>query len=136
MYSLLAKAMGYPTTIPTAPVTRSVRILFTDRIYVEPKPDKKKFVPPSDPIFKNRPLLAIALCDAWWDDGAPRDPYTLAINWHSGSCMLTLVDKPEERSTSTLADSLEEALDLVEGLLARPRMPWRAWGKKGGKKSG
>lgn len=43
--NLLAKAMGFPTEFPTAPVTRSVRILFTDRIYIEPMKDKTKFVP-------------------------------------------------------------------------------------------
>lgn len=42
---LLARAMGYPTTFPKAPVTRSIRILFADRVYVEPSPSKKKYIP-------------------------------------------------------------------------------------------
>jgi len=97
---------------------------------------KGKFVPPADPVFKERPLLAEALADCWWDDGSPRDPWTLAINWQSGNCMLTMVDKGNERSTSTMADSLEEALELLEDLLARPNLPWRTWGKRGGGRKG
>lgn len=41
----LSKAMGYPTDFPKAPVTRSIRILFADRVYVEPTPSKAKYIP-------------------------------------------------------------------------------------------
>lgn len=42
---LLARAMGYPTTFPKAPITRSIRILFAERKAIEPSPSKKKYIP-------------------------------------------------------------------------------------------
>lgn len=42
---LLSAALGYPFQIPTAPITRSVRMLFTERHAIEPYMEKKKFIP-------------------------------------------------------------------------------------------
>mgnify|MGYP006280103303 CR=1 FL=1 len=43
--NLLSAALGYPFEIPKAPITRSIRTLFKDRMAIEPYHDKKKFVP-------------------------------------------------------------------------------------------
>lgn len=40
---LLATAMGYPIKIPTAPITRSVRMMFADKVAKEPHLEKRKF---------------------------------------------------------------------------------------------
>lgn len=41
----LTAALGFPIRFPKAPITRSVRMLFKDRISLEPYQEKKKFVP-------------------------------------------------------------------------------------------
>lgn len=38
----LTVALGYPIRFPTAPITRSVRMLFRDKIAVEPHLEKRK----------------------------------------------------------------------------------------------
>ena len=43
--TLLAQAMGYPTKFPSAPITRSIRILFAERKAIEPQPSKQKYIP-------------------------------------------------------------------------------------------
>ena len=42
---LLATAMGYPVNIPKAPITRSIRMMFKEKIAIEPHLEKRKFVP-------------------------------------------------------------------------------------------
>lgn len=42
---LIAAALGFPTKPPTAPITRSIRMLFKDRSSLEPYEEKKKFIP-------------------------------------------------------------------------------------------
>ena len=41
---LLATAMGYPVKIPTAPITRSIRMMFKEKIAIEPHLEKRRFV--------------------------------------------------------------------------------------------
>jgi len=91
---------------------------------------KGKFVPPPDPIFKDRPLLAEALADCWWEDGQPRDPWGLSISYASGLAFCQINDPEVGRSLATTAETLAEALDQLEEVLGRPKLPWRVWGKK------
>lgn len=42
---LLTAALGYPTSFPKAPITRSIRMLFKDRTAVEPYKEKPKYTP-------------------------------------------------------------------------------------------
>lgn len=95
---------------------------------------KGKFVPPPDPIFEALPLLAAYVADAWWEDGSPREPSSLTINWASGMAMVQLNDKEEDRSLSTTAESLSDGLKQLEELLHRSPLPWRYWKRKPGKK--
>lgn len=90
---------------------------------------KGKFTPPEDPAFASRPLLAEAVADLFWEDGTPREPWSISLNWSTGMCMVSLNDKDESRSMNSSAPTMEEALDLMEGLLASPRRPWRYWGR-------
>jgi len=94
-----------------------------------------KFIPPQDAFFKNRSQIAAAVADPWWDDGTPREPYGLSLNWSTGQCTVSLNDKEEKRSMSSTAESAEEALDAMEGLLASDRRPWRYWGGKASRKA-
>lgn len=90
---------------------------------------KGKFVPPPDPLLERLPRLAEAVADLFWDDGAPRHPYTLSVNWECGSCLVQMNDKENERSCATTAPGLSEALMQLETLLASPPLPWRYWRK-------
>lgn len=89
-----------------------------------------KFVPPDDPLLQKLPHLAEAVADLFWDDGSPREPYTVSANWASGSCTLQLNDKEGRRSVASTASSLSEALMLLEELLQRGALPWRYWPKE------
>ena len=41
----LTAALGYPIRFPKAPITRSVRMLFKDKISIEPHMERPKMVP-------------------------------------------------------------------------------------------
>jgi len=95
---------------------------------------KGKFVAPDDPFLKDRPKLAEAVADAWWDDGSPRDPFTMSVSWSSGVVVAQLNDKEQDRSLATTADTLEKAGDNFEELLGKSVLPWRYWKSRGKKK--
>lgn len=97
---------------------------------------KGKFTPPIDPIFKALPKLAAFVADAWWDDGSPRDPCTVSVNWKSGMAMVQLNDSENERCLATTAESLSDGLKALETLLEGAVLPWRYWQKKRDKKKG
>lgn len=56
----LAAALGFPVRIPTAPITRSVRMLFKERATLEPYQEKKK----GTPIRINKPLVGDGLSES------------------------------------------------------------------------
>lgn len=91
---------------------------------------KAKFEPPEDIIFKGRPNLADACCNPFWDDKTPKGCWCLSLNWDTGSCTVSVSDKDEKRSLNSTGLTAEEALDLMEGLLASDHRPWRYWGGK------
>lgn len=93
-----------------------------------------KFSPPDDPLLEKLPRLAEAVADVFWDDGSPREPYTLSVNWSTGMCLLQLNDKEEGRSVAVTAPGLSAALLLLEELLVAGHLPWRYWGKQKGKR--
>jgi len=88
------------------------------------------FLPPDDPFFHNRPLLAEACCDPVFDDGSPREVWSISLNWTGSMLTASLNDKEEGRSLNTTAATLEAAADALEGLLSLPGRPWRYWGRK------
>lgn len=93
-----------------------------------------KFEPPEDAIFTHRPLLAECCCDPVFDDGSPREVWSLSCNWTGPMVTVSLNDKEAGRSINTTAPTLDEALSALESLLETPARPWRYWAK--GKKRG
>lgn len=89
-----------------------------------------KFEPPPDGIFHGRPNLADACCNPFWDDRSPKGCWALSLNWDTGMCTVSVSDKEEGRSLNSTASTAEEALDLMEALLATEHRPWRYWGGK------
>lgn len=91
---------------------------------------KGKFEPPLDAFFHKLPRLAEGLCDLFWEDGSPREPWTLSINWSGPMPTVQVNDKEEERSSATTAATVQEALEAIEQLLVAGGLPWRYWGKR------
>lgn len=88
-----------------------------------------KFVAPAEGIFTHRPRLAEALCDQFWDDGTPRDPWGVSLNWSGLTVTASLNDRPRKRSLNSSGANVDEALNALEGALGMPQIPWRSWGK-------
>jgi len=88
------------------------------------------FEPPEDTFFANRPLLAEACCDPVYDDGSPREVWSISLNWCGSMLTASLNDKDQGRSLNTTSQTLDQAADALEALLGAPVRPWRYWGKK------
>jgi len=77
------------------------------------------------------PSVSNYLCDAWWDDGKPREPSSLSIKMDETYVHVGLMDHAQRRSVYCTAPSLVQALTMLEDLLASGKVSWRTW--KGGK---
>jgi len=97
---------------------------------VERVKGKGKFIPPPCALLASRPRLAEYVADAAWEDGTPREVCTLTLSWSQGAPQVSLNDKEEGRSITSTGETIEAALDALEGLLATPSRPWRYWQAK------
>lgn len=89
----------------------------------------------SDDVFvKKYPNILIYLTDASWEDGKDRELSQLSISVRNGAIALALNDKALKQSLYTQADTLTEALKLMEGALQDGSGEWRAWNAGKGKK--
>jgi len=91
---------------------------------------KGKFEPPSDPMFDGRPNLADACCNPFYDDKSEKGCWSLSFSWETGACQVSVTDKDNCRSLNSTSETSEDALHVMEALLASERRPWRYWGKK------
>lgn len=87
---------------------------------------------PDKGFEKNYPTIARYLCDGFWEDGKPRELSVLSINFSQGCVSLSLADKDLQQSCYTTAETVQDALGLLEEALAADKVTWRAW--KGGKR--
>lgn len=84
----------------------------------------------ADPEFvKKYPSLAEGMCDPWWEDGKPRDTWTLTIRIDRESVNLCLNDKQSGQGAYTTGGTLSEALELLNGALKAGTLAWRRWKK-------
>lgn len=67
-----------------------------------------------------------------WDDGSPREPSAISVSVSDGALMIALNDKDLKQSIYTSAETLQEALKLMEDSLASSKVTWRPW--KAGKR--
>jgi hypothetical protein len=95
---------------------------------IENQKKKGKWEMPTDPFLGPYPTIAQHLTDVFWDDGRPRVPSTLKVKWWGIKVDVSLNDDGKRRSCTTTADTLEEALGLLEAYLAEGGAPWRSWG--------
>lgn len=90
-----------------------------------PRPKKGEFVCPDKAFLKDFPLLAAGLCDPWWDDGKPREGWTLKISMNDQQVMLTINDKDSKLVAFTSAEALQEGLESIEAALGSGGLSWR-----------
>lgn len=83
-------------------------------------------------FMKNHPTIVTYLTDTTWDDGSNREVSALTVSIRDGSMCLALNDKDAKQSLYTQAETLREALKLMEGALKDGSGVWRPWkmGKK------
>lgn len=91
----------------------------------------------SDASFSKRyPHLLMYLSETKWDDGTARVPSSFTVFLEGGMVKVALNDKDGQRSLYSSSETLQGALDAIEGHLASDTGDWRAWNsrtKKGGK---
>lgn len=94
-------------------------------------PSKKGHWVCADSDFsKKYPALAAGLCDAWWDDGKPREVWTLSLSFEADHTRLMLTDREHSQSAFTAAPTLADALELLNEAVASETLSWRKWKKK------
>lgn len=101
--------------------------------YVMKRPDQpakgqKTSVVVTDASWSEKfPTVITYMTDAKWDDGKPREPSTLSINFSTGSPTISLSDHALQQSAYTTADTVAEALELLEEALVEGKVRWRPW---------
>lgn len=87
-----------------------------------------KFVHPTDPFWEGLEHLAMLCGDQFYDDGKPREPFSLSITFGGDQTTVQMVDLRRRRSTTTVASDVRAALELLEDHIANHGIPWRLWG--------
>jgi len=95
------------------------------------KPDK--WVSSGEPFLTPYPTI-----DQWCTDCfekvdgkiKPRTPCTISLTFFSGAVNLTINDKDKDRSCHTTAQTVEDAMKLLDDHLATGSAPWRYWKKR------
>jgi len=87
-------------------------------------------------FFAKCPEITKVLWDCWYDDGSPRELGKLTIGLVPAGVNLAITDPSERMSAFCTADTLKDALKLLEDALAGGGDPWRPWPASFGKKKG
>jgi len=88
---------------------------------------KGKWVCPDADFLSTYPTLAQGMCDAWWDDGKPREPWILTVSFGTHDVQIAITDRGLSQSLYTTAESLTEGLAMVETVLSAGSTSWRKW---------
>jgi hypothetical protein len=86
---------------------------------------KGAFVCPDAAFLSNYPNLAAGLCDPWWDDGKPRDCWTIKISMRDDGVMFAVNDPGLKMVAFTTAEGLTEGFMAIEAALAGQGLSWR-----------
>lgn len=88
-------------------------------------------MPEGEPFWEKLPTLAQYCTDFWWEETKkPRIPCKIAMTFFEGAVNLSLNDEEKRRSCHTTAQTVREALELLEAHLEAGTAPWRSWGKQ------
>lgn len=89
------------------------------------RPKKGDYVCPDSDFQLTYPELARGLCDPWWDDGKPREPWTIKLSMRDDGVMLCVSDKESKLVSFTTSTSLIEGLAAIEEALTHGGLSWR-----------
>lgn len=89
------------------------------------RPKKGEFACPDEDFKLTYPRLAAGLCDCWWDDGKPREPWSIKIQMKDDAVVFTITDKDSKLVAFTNAGSLIEGLSGIEKALENGGLSWR-----------
>jgi len=89
------------------------------------RPKKGEFTCPDSDFFQHYPKLAAGMCDPWWDDGKPRDPWTMKLGFNHEGIVITVTDKESKLVSFTSATTLLEGLASIEEALSTGGLSWR-----------
>jgi len=92
-------------------------------------PKKGEWVCPDPEWKKDYPVLSQGMCDGFWDDGKPREVWSLTVRFEPGAVHLCLNDKGASMGLYTTGESVVDALALLESCLAEGTASWRRWRK-------
>lgn len=92
-------------------------------------PKKGEVLYPDKDFAKDYPSLALGMCDGWWDDGKPREVWSLTIRFEAQAVHLCLNDKGASMGLYTTGESLNDALACMEECLSQGTASWRRWRK-------
>lgn len=91
-----------------------------------------KWVPGKDEFLKPYPHINQYCTDFWFEGQKPRPriPCKLAFTFFGESVQLSLNDEEKRRSCHTTAETVKDAMELLEERLNAGSAPWRNWGTK------
>lgn len=79
------------------------------------------------------PTIVMWMTDDKWDTGKDRELATLSVKFSSDEVLISFSDRNEDQTAYTSAETVEDALGLLEEALATDKVSWRRW-KRPGKK--
>ncbi len=95
---------------------------------------KGEYAQHTEEFFKRYPEICRVLWDCWFEDGSARELGKLSIGLVPDGVNLALTDPSERVSAFCTAQTLKDAMRLLEDAIAGPGDPWRPWPKSFGKK--
>lgn len=85
----------------------------------------RAWVCPDSDLQLTCPLLAAGLSDPWWDDGKPREPWTLRISMSGDAVSICVADREAKLVSFTTSASITEGFAAIEAALAGGGLSWR-----------
>jgi len=89
------------------------------------RPKKGEFKCPDEDFMLTYPKLAAGLCDPWWDDGKPREPWSIKVQMKDDAVLFTITDKESKLVAFTTSEGFIEGLVSIEKALEEGGLSWR-----------
>jgi hypothetical protein len=99
------------------------------------RPDAQKSLPkgqwacPDKEWVKHYPALCQGMCDTWWDDGKPRDPWSVTLRFEGTAVHGCVNDKGLSMGLYTAGETIDDVLGQLEECIAQGTAQWRRWRK-------
>ena len=82
----------------------------------------------SDLTWQQRyPAISEYMLSVTWDDGSPRKPSSLSIRFGSDGVVVSLQDQELKQGAYTTAETVDEALTLLNDAIAAGKCRWLRW---------